>query len=242
MFRFPIIIILVALWPTIGQAKEVKMTVAGSPPYVFAESNTGIVMDILREALAFKGHEFVPVIVPVKRVVYEFKLGNVDAAAISQGLDEGGKAHYKSETSVTYYDFFFTLAERNLKIQAPEDLNDLKIVSFPIASKVYPNWLVKVEEESRYTELPDQLAQLKMLYRGRADAVLADENIIKYLANRLASDSGQPKKELTVSTSPGNLSSIPVFWDQEVRDDFNAGIRHLRETDRYQAIIDKYTK
>jgi polar amino acid transport system substrate-binding protein len=34
----------------------------------------------------------------------------------------------------------------------------------------------------------------------------------------------------------------PVFRSRQVRDDFNAGLKHMKETGRVQAIYDKYLK
>jgi len=34
----------------------------------------------------------------------------------------------------------------------------------------------------------------------------------------------------------------PVFRDKQVRDDFNAGLKQLKETGRYKAIYERYLR
>jgi len=229
-------------WTTFGWAETVKMTFGSNPPYIIGDSGKGIEIDIIREALALKGHKLEAVFVPVLRVEHELKIGKVDAASHGFNLDAEKLKLHPAEKTVTLSDYLFTDAKKNLNPKTPEDLESLRIIAFPNASKIYPKWLENAQKSGRYFEVSDQTQQLKMLYKGRADVVLADENIIKYLANQLSESSGEPKPELVKSAKLGDFSSFPVFKDAAIRDDYNEGLAELRASNRYQEIFDSYTK
>lgn len=57
------------------------------PPYCFPESDTGIELEVIGEALAFKGHKLKPVYYPLARVPVAFRQGKVDAAMTDLGQD-----------------------------------------------------------------------------------------------------------------------------------------------------------
>jgi polar amino acid transport system substrate-binding protein len=82
------------------------------------------------------------------------------------------------------------------------------------------------------------------LDKGRYDLVLSDRNIFKYFTLKLKKEKGfAPKATEEHSFVKFNpLDYRAVFRDKGIRDDYNAGLVHLKETGRFQAIYDKYLK
>jgi hypothetical protein len=75
-----IVFIASPLLPCNAHADEVKVGVSFSiPPYVIQETNTGLVLDILRSALAVKGHRAIIQYRPLARTFHELKEGKLDA-------------------------------------------------------------------------------------------------------------------------------------------------------------------
>ena len=96
------------------------------------------------------------------------------------------------DVSVQFQDVIFTLEERALTLTDPSDLSDLRVVAFQNASKHYSDWLSPLQDSANYTETADQSLQVKMLHRGRADAIVADLNIVQYLTKLVAEELGGP--------------------------------------------------
>ena len=139
------------------QADEVKVGFGDRmPPYCLPQTESGIEVDIFREALAFRGHILKPVFYPLKRVAVAFKAKQIDAAMIDSGMDLRAYGGIYAQSAVIYDNVFITLADRHLKIAAPGDLRNLHVLAFPGALERYPIWLTPVKDAGNYTELNDQ--------------------------------------------------------------------------------------
>ncbi|WP_035057914.1 substrate-binding periplasmic protein [Andreprevotia chitinilytica] len=235
------------VFATIGPAHgaEVKMAFGEKiPPFCFPETNSGIELEVIGESLAYRGHVLKPLYFSFARVPLAFKKGEVDATMTDLGEDLTPYGGFYGDPAVFYDNVFLTLKEKNFTIKKPDDLHGLTVVSFQGASKRYPDWLDAVKKAGHYYELADQELQVLTLNGGRYDVVLSDRNIFKYFTLKLKKETGfQPKptqEHHFVKLNP--LDYRPIFRDKSVRDDFNVGLKHLKETGRYQAIYDKYLK
>jgi len=232
-----------ALLAQAALAAEVSMAFGEKiPPFCFPETDSGIELDVMCEALAFRGHVLRPRYYSFARIPVAFKAGEVDAAMTDLGEDMAAWGASYGNPAVIYDNVFITLKERQLSITRPEDLQGLTVISFVGAARRYPDWLDKVRKEGHYYEQNDQALQVLTLDRGRYDVVLSDRNIFKYFTLQLKLNrSFKPKpvvEHAFVKLNP--MDYRPVFRDPAIRDDFNAGLRHLKDTGRFQAIYSKY--
>ena len=214
------------------------------PPFCIAESNSGVEVDIIREALAFRGHVLRPVFYPIKRVPRYFIEKKIDAAMMDSGMNlipHGG--HY-AEPAVIYDNVFIVLKDRNLHIEKPDDLKGHTVMAFPGALERYPEWLNAVKKAGNYAEINEQALQVKVLYNGRYDVVLSDRYIFRYYAKLLE----QERKILPHKTieykfgqeNPDNYRAI--FRNKSIADDYDAGLKAMKKSGRYKAILDQYLK
>jgi len=229
--------------PTLTFCDEVLMAFGESiPPFSFPESNSGIEIEVISESLAFRGHTLKPVYYPLARVPLAFKLKQVDAAMTDLGHDMRAVNAYYANSAVVYDNVLITLKKSNLTITKPEDLWGLSVISFQGAKKRYPVWLAPVDQAQKYFEQNNQLLQVLTLDRGRYDVVLSDISIYKYYALQAERKSGKKLNQIQmhrfVNLNPDDYR--PVFWDEQIRDDFNEGLTYLKVTGRFQAIYDKY--
>jgi polar amino acid transport system substrate-binding protein len=236
-------LILACLCAPLARAADVRMAFGEKiPPFCFPETSSGIELDVMREALAFRGHLLKPKYYPFARIPVAFKGNDVDAAMTDLGEDMTAWGAFYGEPAVFYDNAFFTLKQRNLVIKKPEDLNGLTVLSFPGGAKRYPEWLDPVRKAGRYFEQNDQALQVLTLDRGRYDVVLSDRNIFKYFSLMLKLNKSFAQKPVVaqgfVKLNP--MDYRPVFRDSKVRDDFNAGLKHLKESGRFDAIYRKY--
>lgn len=225
------------------KSEEVRMTFDETiVPFVLPEQDGGIQVDIVREALAFKGHTLVAVYVSAKRMMHELKIGAVDAASSGSYDPTTEQGFHYGNASFSYRNAFFTLEERDIDIQAPADLDELRVATFQNAKLLWPEWLGPVEDKNNYIEVADQSLQPKMLERGRVDAVVADQTIFAYYTKLLENDSGVKLKPTIAYSFTDPVSFPPVFKSEKIRDDFNEGLQHLLDSSRHNEIFDAYLK
>jgi len=236
---------LFALVATCSTADVVSMAFGEKiPPFCFPESNTGIELEVIGEALAFRGHVLKPKYFPFARIPVAFKAKQVDAAMSDLGQDLTADGGNYGDPAVIYDNIFITLKSRNIEIRRPVDLNGLSIISFQGAINRYPERLGPAKAAGNYHEQNDQALQVLTLNEGRYDVVLSDRNIFKYFTLKLKKERDfEPKATLEhkfVTLNP--LDYRPIFRNKKIRDDFNAGLKHVKDSGRYQAIYDKYLK
>lgn len=214
------------------------------PPYCFPESDSGIELEIIGEALAFRGHHLRPRYYPLARVPLAFRQGEVQAAMTDLGQDLSSEGAHYGDPAVLYHNVFVTLKGRRLDIQRPGDLKGLSIVAFQGAAKRYPEWLAASQEAGLYFEQNNQELQVLGLNKGRYDVVLSDRSIYQYFEQLLSRTALFKAKAVDfhefVEEDPQNYR--PVFRSEKIRDDFNAGLQELKSSGRYQAIYDSYLK
>lgn len=212
------------------------------PPFCFPETNSGIEVEVIREALAVKGHTLVPRYYPFARVPIAFQKKEVYSAMTDLGIDMTPHGGFYGETAVTYDNVFITLKSLNREIKTPADLEGLSVVSFQGAAARYPEWLAKLQTNGKYTELSDQNLQVQLLMSGRYDTILSDKNIFKYFLIK-ARDNPNFKEQAYIEhhftvVNPKNYR--PVFNSAALRDDFNIGLRKIKKNGLLKAIFDKY--
>lgn len=235
--------LLVVFFGASAQAATVLMAFGEKiAPYCFPESNSGIELEVIGEALAYRGHQLKPVYVPLARVPLEFKHHKVDAAMTDLGEDlHSAGAHY-GDPAVVYDNVFITLKERQIRLEQPKDLEGYTVLSFQGANRRYPQWLDAVTQRGQFFAQANQELQVRTLERGRYDVVLSDRYIYRYHALQVEKADGTKLKPVTehefTKVNPNDYR--PVFRDARIRDDFNAGLLQLKRSGRFKAIYDKY--
>ncbi|MES2125669.1 MAG: transporter substrate-binding domain-containing protein [Pseudomonadota bacterium] len=235
--------VLAFLWMPLAHGIEVSMAFGEKiPPFCFPETNSGIELDVMREALAFRGHVLKPHYFSFARIPVAFKAHDVEAAMTDLGEDMNAWGAFYGDPAVFYDNVFISLKERKLVIRKPEDLKGLSVLSFPGGAKRYPDWLDEVKRAGRYFEQNDQALQVLTLDRGRYDIVLSDRNIFKYFTAMLSLNKTFHPKPIqeTAFVKFNPMDYRPVFREAKIRDDFNAGLKNLKETGRFNAIYKKY--
>lgn len=227
-----------------SHALEVTMAFGEKiPPFCFPQTDSGIEVEVIGAALAQMGHRLRPRYFPFARVPLAFKDGTVDATMTDLGQDlEAAGGHY-GDPAVLYDNVLITLSSRRLSVRKPADLKGLSVIAFPGAAKRYPEWLDAVRQAGAYVEINDQVVQVKTLMLGRYDVVLSDRSIFKYFSLQLKREgfAVQPV-QLHAFTSVNPKDYRPVFRSRQVRDDFNAGLRQIKDSGQYQAVYDKYLR
>jgi polar amino acid transport system substrate-binding protein len=227
-----------------GQAVAAELKIIFSkytPPYVF-EDGTGIVVDIVRAALAESGHTVKAVYVPIDRGFKMFAERQVDGTTIIQE-SSGLKAEYSGDF-MQYHNKAFTLKSRNHDIRSLADLGDKSVVAFQNAEKYLgKEFAGAIAKNQRYKEMAQQEAQTHMLLLGRIEVAVMDESIFRYYRQKLIAErKADPAQEFVPYDIFPPTPYKAAFIDGKVRDDFDKAVAAMRKDGRYDAIYRKYTE
>lgn len=221
------------------EAKEITLAVANDiPPYIFSGTNTGIELDIAREALGASGYEVKFMPVPLGRLALMLALDKIDGAlTLKESLDVSNI--YFSKPYIRYKNVAVSLTENNYLISDIVNLAERQMVAFQNAIKYLGNDFEGVAKASPdYRELARQDLQVNMLFRGRTEVIVLDINIFNYYRNK----SNASYFDLPVTIHPVFPENIYCagFKSSEVRIAFDKGIAKLRSSGRYDEIVNSY--
>jgi len=229
------------IWPCF--ADKILMGVSFSiPPYVIKENDTGIELEILREAFKVKGHTIDVQYLPHARTFLHIKSGKVDGIInTKEGMVEGV---FYSDVVITFQNCAISLAKKKYPdLYNLTFLKDKYIVAFQKASVVFGHEFAKiVNANKKYHETANQKTQLSRLFMERdADFIIMEKNIFRYFRK-------------TEKSAIANTYKLPVtfhyifpptnykfaFSDKKIRDDFNLGLKTIKSNGVYERIIKKY--
>ncbi len=218
------------------------------PPYFIQESNSGIEMDIIREALKFKGHTVTFNFVPFARVPVDFATGKFDCVSPINESSEI-KANY-SNSHISYQNDAITLKSSNLTIKNIADLKDKKVLAFQNA-KIYlgKEFGDMIKGNPKYEETPNQSSQTILLYLNRTQVFVGDVNIFKYYSQNLSKffspeefERANTKQEVVYHSLFPKTDYKVAFKNEQIMKDFNEGLNHIKTNGLYEQIISKYIK
>ncbi|MEJ2587995.1 MAG: transporter substrate-binding domain-containing protein [Deltaproteobacteria bacterium] len=221
-----------------GEKKQLTLAVGlALAPYDIPESDSGLELDIVREALGTKGYTVKTKFVPFARVKRELMSKTVDGALTL--TPACGIVAFYSDDHIVCENVVVSLADRPFKIRSVDDLKDKHVVAFQDATRYLGEAYARMAKQNPdYREIADQTLQINLLYTGRCDAIVLDKNIFEYhRKHNTRVDTTQPINIWHLfNPSPFKVA----FIDKKVRDDFNEGLKTLRNSGRYKEIIQKY--
>ena len=214
-------------------------------PWVITESNDGIIIDIIEQALTPLGYEIEKVYLPYARRLKSYKQGLLDVVSdINEGtMTETNLQGFLSDTAYTYINYAYSLKKRNYQFKSMKELSNYRLLSWQGAvAHLGGEYAEMANNNPFYSEHHDQSLQVKMLYLERVDVIQMDEQIFKYYRSRVA-------EEGVIDTTPevdrfgffGESPNSFLFRNLKIRDQFNQQLKQLRESGKYQEIINRYS-
>lgn len=216
-----------------------------SPPWVNADSRPGIAVTLLREALQAEGLALQPVFYPYARRIALYRRNEVDAlydiSAMTQKREN--LAGTLGKPLHSFDNLVLALQKRHLKLEKPADLIGLNILAWDGAQNDLPEGFdtVAAVMQGRYNETGDQRQQVKSLFAGRVDVILADRLVVdwyrKHLRSDVQVDARQPVDVFAVLPP----REATVLWrDPALRQRIDYRIREMKSDGRYNAIFRQY--
>ena len=213
-------------------------------PWVIPETNSGILIDIITEALEPIGYELVPIYYPYLRRITEYQKGFVDVTCDikTSMISEHNLEGFLSDDAYDYENFAFALKEKGYQFKHLNDLGNVALLSWKGATAHLGDEYFKMATNNPlYFETNNQESQIKMLFHKRVDVVQLDKRIFGYYRSK-AEQEGLVDTTSEVDSFPlfGPSSNGFLFHDEKIRDDFNRGLKVLKESGRYAEILKTY--
>ena len=229
----------------IPPARAAELTVAfaiAKPPFVYATQTGpaqagdkgGIELDIMKAALAPRGHSFQAIYSTYDELTALVLDRRADAAATVR--PENPNLFYSNE-----FVSFHNVAVMRADADAPTaiaDLAGLTMVAWEGATKdLGPAFAEATAKSPKYAEMGDQKAQVKAFLDGKFQALIIDGTIFRYWKKVL----GGKVSDFKFHALFGGHTPFAVgFTDAAIRDDFNAGLKEIRQNGVYDVLFNRH--
>ncbi len=248
---FKAIYVLLILFLIASPALAKELIIAFSydiPPYVMNNGKDGLEPEIIREALKHKGY-----IVKVKQSSYKrlaiavSEMG-MDAAATVRKTDDGT---YYSDNFISFENYAITKKRSGIILNSILDLKGKSIVTWqnacrelgPIFASLFsPDVNKDLSYQKDYHETPVQKDQVRQFWSDRSEVIVIDKAIFIWFTKHMGKETPVVDKIVYHEIFPIPTEFQVNFKSRQIRDDFNKGLKHIRETGSYQQILDKYLK
>ncbi len=223
-------------------AKTLELTASLSvEPYINSADGTGFETDIVREIFLSEGYSVQFHYQPLHRTKYSFKSGKIDGVLTIKSHYPEIQGGFLSEEYITYHNSIITLQSNNVTINSISDLTDKSLIAFQQAHIAFGkefNEMTKINDN--YEEKANQKTQVAMFFAKRVDAILMDTLIFNYYCQQLKESTTE--KKITYHNIFESSNFKMAFKEKEIRDVFNRGLKKIRKSGRYNAIIRSYFK
>lgn len=244
--------ILLSVLPIYGDFshKTIRFSLGnGIQPWVLPETNSGIIIDIIKETLEPAGYKIIYLYVPYARRLRLYKLGRADAvmdvnARILKDYGAPLKG-YISDIAYAYKNIAVSLKKNKFKFTKISQLVDYRVVAWQGAgASIGGEFAIMSGKNQNYRELANQELPIRMLYASHADVIPLDETLFEYYRNKMVKEANfrlnlnQPidKFALFEKNECGFL-----FSDEKVQIIFNQNLKKLKSNGRYLQILKKYS-
>ena len=217
------------------------------PPWVITETNSGIELDILTEALSPIGYEIQANYLSFELSYSLFEAGKLDA--VLNAKESILKTGFLSEPVVTFQNIAISLEDKNY----PEDISasflvDKSVIAFQKASLLLGDEFREMTlQNAMYQEISKQSLQINLLMISNIDFIIMDKRIFNYYLEQARSNPNlvRAKSKLNQPVrfhymfEPSNYRF--AFKSEKVRDDFNAGLAKITSNGVYEEIFKRYS-
>jgi polar amino acid transport system substrate-binding protein len=217
------------------------------PPWVIAENNSGIELDILKETLAPSGYELKPNYLPFALSYSLFEAGKLDI--VLNAKKPALKSGFLSDPVVTFQNVAVSLQEKGF----PEDISlpfliDKSVIAFQKASILLGEEFAEMTKKNpMYQEIANQSQQINLLMISNIDFIVMDKSIFDYYLQKAKSNPNliRAKSKLDQAVRFHYLFKPNkyrfAFKSEKVRDDFNAGLNKIKNKGIYDEIFSRYS-
>lgn len=216
------------------------------PPWVIQKNNSGIELDILKAALESEGYCVAPKYLSFALAYKLFDRGELDGVINArEGVAKGG---FLSQPVVTFQNVAVSLRRKNYPEEIDMDyLKDKSVIAFQKANVLLgPEFTAMTEANPFYREVAKQSLQINLLFIREADFIVMDQSIFGYYWVQALEDDAMIKYRDRFKRPVRMHRLFPpseypfIFSKEKVRDDFDRGLKRIRDTGEYDRIFKRY--
>ena len=231
-----------------GERKTIRVAFGmNKPPFMFElGSNRGLEFDILNEVFAVKGYQLEALQLTygsLARVLEDNP--DVDAAAGVQ--EDPDKPYHYSDNYVVFNNFAYTLAVDGLTLNSMDDLKGNRISIWGdghkhLGDKFFGlfNPEARASHTPNFNEINDQREQVATLFNGLSNVLIVDRTIFHWQKNALSNQLDTSHEVVEHKLFDGSTGFNVTFRDEKLKNVFNAGLRAIKESGRYDEIVQNY--
>lgn len=213
------------------------------PPYVIEKKQSGIEVEIVERAAEKAGLQVIPVFANHERAQRMLHHGEL-AAETSMQPTANNRDLFFSAAYIEYQDCAFALAARKLEVSRIADLGKYSVSAFQLAHQdLGAEYQSMVAANPSYHEYADEQFRTLLLFSGRTDLLVGDKYIFDYFRHKIPEVSRvNSQQPVTVYPLWAPVPFYVSFMRADLRNRFDQGLRALRQSGEYQAILKKYNR
>lgn len=219
--------------------ETIKM-VAGfnKPPFVIEQGASGIQLDLIKAIFATQNIAVEFIHAPFGRNVVTFQRFDIDGLiTVPNNYQHPGM--FLSKPYVRYRNVAVSLADNQFDIEQITDLSGKSVIAFQRAQKYLgETFKTTVRNAINYREVAEQEKQVSSLFLRKAEVIILDENIFRFLA--ASNDEYSEPFKLHYIFNEVHYSA--GFKKAAYQRAFEKGLAEIRSNGTYQAVLDKYLK
>lgn len=215
------------------------------PPFVFGQEKRGLEIDIVREALQYKGHTFTIRHLSNNRLQCALlTMEDIDGVATVRATDD---SLFYSKNFITFENFAISKKKVGIVLHKVSDLKGLHFAIWQNAWRdLGPEFEALYSPDSPdregYHEVSSQEGQNEMFWKERVAVIIVDKTIFEWYRKQFAGKYDTSLEVVYHDIFQEKTHFQVAFKEQKLRDEFNEGLRYIRETGIYQQLVDKYIK
>lgn len=211
-------------------------------PYVL-ENSKGLLGEIITEALQAKGYKAKFHFMTNSQALKHFESGGSDAVAV---VRDGMSTGILSNPVITFNNVAIALRQHHYKITKIEDLKEYALAGFSNAKHYLgTDFFEMAEKNKNYVEIPKQKSQIKALFDGDVDFIVADETIFRFNQNTLTHEftfDGKYREKVNYYRLFNPIPYYVAFSNEEHVKAFNEGLDTVIKNGKVTRIYQKYTE
>lgn len=238
-------LLLLLVWPLTLLADQTITLGSGisMPPYVIADKDRGIAVDVFRAAMAEENIQVVLRYGGNVEVAQAFTDKRVDAVFVGK-REQFPAAYFSALPLIVFHNQAITLRADNYTIDTVEALQPYRLGAFRLATQLmpepYPEVVAAITDYREYTL---QVEQVQDLFRRERQVLVMDRTIFRYFLSQLRRQN--PASELYRQEQQyhdifARSQYYAVFHSEMLRDSFDRGFQKIRDNGRYERILTVY--
>jgi len=211
------------------------------PPFMFGkDTNKGIEADLLSEIFQNMGYKLN--MIQKEKSYMQVILNEKNKYDLVATITPKNKKLFYSDVFTTYENYVITRAEDHLSINSIDDLKTIRFIAWNGAYNDLNGEFYKLfnpidgTAKHSYNDNMSQLDDIKMFFSKKVDAIIIDKTIFNWYKIHLGNN-----EQYTFHDIFKTKKTYPVtFRSEKLRDEFNVELQKLKDSGRYDEIIEFY--